>query len=238
MAIFDILLIVHVVVGGLALIGGFLALAAPKGGVLHRKSGTVFLVAMLAMTTIALVLALMHRDLISIVPAMLTFYLVATGWRAVHVARTDPRIDGGLLALALAASITGYALGHHAAAMPSGSDDKGFPSTIYFVFASVALIASASDLIPLIKGPLRGLRRLARHVWRLSGAMFIATTSLFQGQEQVFPKVLQGSIWLQLPAFAVIGMAFYWLIRLALRKPPRRRVPAAAPLSHSVPAEA
>jgi hypothetical protein len=59
-------------------------------------------------------------------------------------------------------------------------------------------------------------------------AMFIATTSLFQGQEQVFPKSLQGSIWLQLPALWVIAVTLYWLARLALRRPPSPQLRNAA----------
>ncbi|HEX5183211.1 MAG TPA: hypothetical protein VFW19_08685 [Allosphingosinicella sp.] len=236
MILFSVLLAMHVAIGGVALAAGAMALAAPKGGLLHRRSGTVFLAAMLAMTSVAFLLALMHRDLISIVPAMLTFYLVASGWRTVK-ARTVSGIDHGLTVLALAASATGYALGVHAAGMPSGMDDKGFPAAVYFVFATVALLAAGGDLYRLVAGPTRGLRRLARHVWRMSVAMFVATTSLFQGQEQVFPKGLQGSFWLQLPAFWVMAVAVWWLVRLALRMPPRpgaRKAMAAGTLAADI----
>jgi hypothetical protein len=129
--------------------------------------------------------------------------------------------EHALTLLALLAAATGYALGFHAANMPSGTDGKGFPSTVYFVFASVALLAAGGDIYVFAAGPPRGIRRLVRHVWRMAVAMFVATTSLFQGQEQVFPKSLQGSIWLQLPALWVIVVALYWLARLALKKPPR-----------------
>ena len=220
--LFSVLLGLHVTIAALALIAGAVALAASKGGLLHRQAGITFLATMLAMTAIALMLALMHHDLISIVPSMLTFYLVASGWRTVAAGGADASsADHALTLLAMLAAATGYALGFHAANMPSGSDDKGFPSTVYFVFASVALLAAGGDIYLVAAGPARGIRRLVRHVWRMAVAMFIATTSLFQGQEQVFPKSLEGSLWLQLPALWVIAVTLYWLTRLALRKPPR-----------------
>ena len=222
MMLFSVLLALHVAIAALALIAGAVALAARKGGLLHRQAGTIFLATMLAMTAIAFLLALMHHDLISIVPAMLTFYLVASGWRTVGVARVDASgADHALTLLAMLAASTGYALGFHAANMPSGADDKGFPPAVYFVFASVALLAAGGDIYLIAAGPARGIRRLVRHVWRMAVAMVIATTSLFQGQAQVFPKSLQGSIWLQLPALWVIGVTLYWLARLGLGKPPK-----------------
>jgi uncharacterized membrane protein len=229
MMLFSVLLGLHVAIAAPALIAGAVALAVPKGGLLHRQAGITFLMAMLAMTAIGFLLALMHHDLISIVPSMLTFYLVASGWRTIAAARADASsADHALTLLAMLAAATGFALGFHTANMPSGFDDKGFPSTVYFVFASVALLAAGGDIYLVAAGPARGVRRLVRHVWRMAVAMFIATTSLFQGQEQVFPKSLQGSIWLQLPALWVIAVTLYWLARLALRRPPSPQLRNAA----------
>lgn len=51
------LLQLHMLAGGLAIITGGTALAATKGGVLHRKSGVVFVYAMLTMGISASILA-------------------------------------------------------------------------------------------------------------------------------------------------------------------------------------
>ena len=42
-------LVVHVIAGGLGIASGFVALSAAKGAKLHRKSGIVFVYAMLTM---------------------------------------------------------------------------------------------------------------------------------------------------------------------------------------------
>ena len=42
-------LTVHIIAGALGILSGFLALSAAKGGSLHRKSGGVFVYAMVTM---------------------------------------------------------------------------------------------------------------------------------------------------------------------------------------------
>ena len=49
---------IHYVAGLLALLAGFVALFAPKGGYLHRRSGRVFVGAMVVMLGLAAVMAL------------------------------------------------------------------------------------------------------------------------------------------------------------------------------------
>jgi uncharacterized membrane protein len=210
-----VLLFLHVAIAGVALAAGALGLFSRKGGSLHRKAGLVFVATMLAMTAIAFALAVPRHDLVSIVPSMLTFYLVATGWRTFASTCRRPA-DLLLLALAIAAAATGYALGLQAAHGLGGQDDKGFPATVYYVFASIALFAGLLDIERLMRGLATGPRRLARHAWRMSLAMLIATTSFFQGQERVFPAGLHGSLLLKLPALAVIAVAVYWLLRLSV----------------------
>ena len=57
--------------------------------------------------------------------------------------------------------------------MPKGMLD-GEPSQIGYVFAVVALIAAASDFSMIHRGGLAGAPRIARHLWRMCLALFIA----------------------------------------------------------------
>ena len=52
------LLPVHIIAGGLAMVLGAVALVASKGGTLHRKSGLLFVYAMLTMGFSGSILAL------------------------------------------------------------------------------------------------------------------------------------------------------------------------------------
>jgi hypothetical protein len=70
----------HVGAGGLALVFGYIALYAAKGASLHRKSGILFVYAMLTMSlTGALMDALITtRMSVSVVAGLVTFYFVTT----------------------------------------------------------------------------------------------------------------------------------------------------------------
>jgi hypothetical protein len=89
------------------------------------------------------------------------------------------------------------------------------------VFASVALLGMAMDLRVLWRGPLRGVPRLIRHVWRMSLAMWIATASFFLGQPRFLPEPLQPIMWRLVPVGLVAAVLGWWLLRLALRRMPR-----------------
>jgi uncharacterized membrane protein len=80
----------HVVAGGLALVFGYIALYAAKGASLHRKSGILFVYAMLTMSlTGALMDALITtRMSVSVVAGLVTFYFVTTALLTVR-----PRLE-------------------------------------------------------------------------------------------------------------------------------------------------
>jgi hypothetical protein len=70
-------------------------------------------------------------------------------------------------------------------------------------------------------GGLQGAPRIARHLWRMCFALYIATASFFLGQSQVFPKAVRSSGLLPVPVLLVIGIMLFWLARV--RFSPRYR---------------
>jgi hypothetical protein len=77
---------VHIIAGGLGIVFGFVALYAAKGARLHRKSGTLFVYAMLTMSVLgAAMAAVWGRAPASNVPVgLLTAYLVMTALTTVR----------------------------------------------------------------------------------------------------------------------------------------------------------
>ena len=70
---------------------------------------------------------------------------------------------------------------------------------------------------------IEGARRLARHLWRMGFAMFIATASFFVGQPKVFPEPLRGAFALRaIPVVMFIAVTLYWLVRVRRK---RQRAP-------------
>ena len=71
-------LLVHIVAGALALVSGFVALSASKEWRLHRKSGLLFVGAMLVMGLSGAGIAAVTGETGSVTGALLAAYLVVT----------------------------------------------------------------------------------------------------------------------------------------------------------------
>lgn len=102
-------------------------------------------------------------------------------------------------------------------ASPTGMVD-GQPPQAPWMFAIVALIAALSDLKVILRRGVSGAQRIARHLWRVCFALFIASGSLFLGQPQVFPAALRHSGLLIVPALAPLVLLIFWLLRVRLAK--------------------
>ena len=74
------ILFVHVLGGGLGLLSGYVALYVTKGAAMHRKTGMLFVCAMLTMAVTGFLVSAFGgvAPAINIPTALLTFYLVIT----------------------------------------------------------------------------------------------------------------------------------------------------------------
>jgi hypothetical protein len=222
------LTLVHIAFGSAALLSGAGAMAFRKGGRLHAKAGTIFFAAMLVMASTGSVMAALRVERGTMIIGILTFYLVVTSWwTARHRDGRAGRFELLSLgaALALAAIMTTF--GAMALNSANGRLDS-LPASAHFPFALVMVIAAAGDLNFLLRRTLTGRQRIARHVWRMSVALFIAAASFFLGQQDEFSPALKGlPIWF-VPPFATLLLMVFWLVRVRFAKAwakalPRRR---------------
>jgi uncharacterized membrane protein len=217
----------HVIAGLFGLVSGALALFALKGATLHRKSGMVFVYTMLFMSASGAVMAALKPQRLSVVAGALTFYLVATGLLTVRrPAASFEWMDVGAMLVGLATAIAGVAFGLQALNSGTGTLD-GLPAASGFVFGAVALLATLGDLRMLRARGLQGAPRIARHLWRMCFALFIATASFFLGQPRLFPKPLRDSGVLAIPVLLVLLTMFYWLARVSFTGRRARACPRA-----------
>jgi hypothetical protein len=219
---------IHITCGILALAAGATALCARKGSPLHRRSGQVFVAAMLVLSTTGAALAWLKPDRGSVIAGLLTFYLVCTAMLTVK--RPLEQVRGAtvaLMGLALVLAGFGFAYGFQALASANGRVD-GIPAPPLFMFGVVALLAAAMDARLLWAGGIEGAHRLARHLWRMTYAMWMATTSAFLGQAKFFPVEVRKSGLLAVPVLLVTAMLLFWLVRVYWR---RRALPAPAQAS-------
>ena len=205
--------------GGIAgVVSGSVALAVRKGGRLHQQAGTIFLASMLVMAGIGAAVAPFLPQRPSVVAGLLTFYLVVSGW---ITAKRRPgalgAIEIGNLALVLSVIATTLLFLRSATHAPAQRLD-GEPVGSLYAFLLVGLIAAIGDLKVIWRGGISGGQRLARHLWRMCVALFVAAASFFLGQQKFLPALLRGSPLLFIPTFAPLAVMIFWMLRVRFAK--------------------
>jgi uncharacterized membrane protein len=212
------MLFIHICAGIVALVSGAVALAAAKGGGVHRRSGTLFVYAMVTMALGGAAIAMIRGAAPSInVPAGLTTtYLVVTALTTVRPRSSWSRpLERAAMMFGCMVGAASIIFGIVTLAVVSGPA-KGMAYPL-FLFGMVGFGGGMSDIKVMRKGGLSGTARLTRHLWRMCLALFIATGSFFLGQAQVFPAPIRDSGLLAVPVFAVLAAMLYWLWRVRAR---------------------
>jgi hypothetical protein len=151
---------------------------------------------------------------------LMSVYFVATAWatlRAPSMWTTRVNVAAVMLAGSLVA--IDIALGVRALEAPRGVLN-GVPFQMYFFLATVKLLAASGD-VRFIRFGLRGGPRLARHLWRMCFALFIAVGSFFSIRSRVarvLPEPFTSAPMRVLPIVLVFGAMFYWLWRVRSRR--------------------
>ncbi|MFT4938861.1 MAG: putative membrane protein [Paraglaciecola sp.] len=215
----SVLLTYHIVAGVIGLLSGAAALAFRKGTNKHKIAGNVFVVSMLVLAAGGVYLANGRGPFNGI----LTLYLVITSWLTVkRKPKNTTLIDWLAVAVVFAVCVANINLGWQASQSEMGLKD-GFPAGVHYFFASIAGLAGLLDLNMIYHRGLQGQHRIARHLWRMIFALWIATTSLFLGQAQLFPEPIRKIEVLAIPVVIVMLFMLYWLIRVLFLAPKKSR---------------
>ena len=183
---FGMLLALHVGGGAVALAAGPVAMLARKGRLLHRSAGRTYAVAMMATAVSALGLAVATRNLLLLVIAVFSFFLVFTGWRAprqrlLHLGEGARWFDWMVVGLTLAfsAGLLGGGL--------LGSGLVGWGGDATPVFFGVGGGVLAVREMRQLAGRLQPGAWVVRHMIGMSGA-YIATVSAFAVVSLTLPR--------------------------------------------------
>ena len=206
--------LLHIIAGLLGLTSGAVALSVPKGATLHRKSGMIFVYTMSVMSASGALMAALRPERISVLAGMLTFYLVATALLTVRrPAQRFHWIDAGAMVFAFMLGLLSITFGAVGLNNPTDEID-GVPPALGFIFGGVALLAALGDGRILLARPIPWVQRIARHLWRMCLALWIATASFFLGQADEFPEALRIMPLLCTPVLLVWLLMIYWLVRV------------------------
>jgi uncharacterized membrane protein len=221
------LLLLHIVAGTVGMLSGFVAAFLRKGSRRHGIAGDVFVIAMLSLSSSGAYMATLKHEPGNILGGTLTFYMVATAWLTARRRDGQPGIfDWGALLLALVVAGFEMTYGLEAAISPTGMK-YGYPPWPYFVFGSVALMAAAGDVRMLVRGGISGTQRIARHLWRMLFALFVAAASIFLARPQLFPALLRRTGVLIFLSFLPLILMIFWLVRVRLANAYKRRTSVA-----------
>jgi hypothetical protein len=220
------LLPIHIAAGGLAIVLGFVALFVKKGGTVHRKSGMLFVYAMLVMGITASILEfLKSAAATNVVAALMAVYFVGTALTTVRPpSRWTRAINVAALIVAIGLAVLSIVGGVKGVSTP-GLSSGGVPfrtiGMMSFILATVLTLAAAGDVRIMRSGMPRGGPRLARHLWRMCFAMFLAAGSFFSIRERVariLPEPFTTGPIRALPILVLFGTMFYWLWRVRRRR--------------------
>ena len=151
---------------------------------------------------------------------LLVVYFVVTALTTVRPVSPWTRgINIAALTVAVAFTLVSILGGVKAFNSPRGFLN-GVPFLMFFL-ATVTLLAAIGDVRIMRFGVPRGGPRLARHLWRMCFALFIAAGSFFSIRERVakiLPEPFTTGPMRALPILLLFGAMFYWLWRVRARR--------------------
>ncbi len=227
-------LLIHISGAVVGLLSGFLAMFLRKGSGRHGAAGTVFFVSMLIMSASGAFIAIVLRPLmLNAVVALLTFYLVATAWRAAkNRAGATNWFDRGAMLYVLGVGIAGLIGGLQGVSSPKGTLIRALAPPC-FIFGVIALLCARTDFRMLRAGGFTGPKRIVRHLWRMSLALLIATLSFYPGQAKLFSRAVRDTNVLVMPHIFLIGAMIFRMYRMRTRRVTTHAAPDPAPQSTS-----
>jgi uncharacterized membrane protein len=207
-------LFLHIAAGTLGMLSGFVAVFLLKGSRRHGLAGNVFVISMLSLGASGTYLAVMKFQPGNILGGTFTFYLVATAWMAARRREREISLfDWTALLLVVGVTAVEAILGVEAVMSPTGMK-YDYPPGPYFFIGSVALIAAVGDVRMLVSGGISGAQRIARHLWRMCFALFVASGSIFLARQRLFPVILRKTGVLLFLSFLPLLLLIFWLLRV------------------------
>jgi hypothetical protein len=220
-----VVFILHIGGGAIGLASGTVAAFAHKGGTLHRKAGTIFVVSMLVMGALAIYLAVAEPDqLTNVFIGAFAIYLVSTAWMAVRrKAGTSGPFEKFALAISLCLCAPFAILSFQLAMglpplLKSAVPFKGPVLIAIYSFTAILTVAVIGDARVVLSGALSGVPRISRHLWRMCLGLTLAAGSGFtNGFARLLPGPYHVPTAFFLPQFLPLGLLAFWMIRVRSR---------------------
>lgn len=209
-ALRQVLLILHIAAGSIALLTAVLALVTAKGGANHIRTGRVYALAMTGVFLTALPLAALGADTFLLFIAVFSFYMVFAGWRFARNRRGRAQPVDWLAVTAM--SLTGLGMAGYAVILAAAGDSQWITMTL---FGFIALgLATVDGLFYRRQRP-PGPRRIARHLTNMLAGTIATITAVLVVNVQ-----LAAAPWLPwiLPTIVITPLIVWWNQRVLRRR--------------------
>jgi len=214
MELVTVLIIIHATLGGIGLITGIISMSSKKGRKLHKKSGKVFVFAMLASSAISIPVCFMpgHKNMFLFAIAVLTIYLVISGQRALlyklnNIKNISVWKDWLLSSIIFCFGLAMVGEGIFKFLYPNG------PTILFIFFGLGSIYLAQQDFRFFIRKNKSATEFIQRHIGQMSGA-FIASFTAFLTAGL---KLNHWLVWV-LPTVFITFWIIYWIRRYKIPK--------------------
>ena len=197
----NILLVIHILFGTVALLSAAVAAISTKGEKLHRFSGSVYFWSMTAIFVTAISMSVITHNIFLFLVAVFSFYLAFAGMRFAKNRKGLPTLFDWLGVGSMIASGIGMLL---LSLLYYLSDNTQY--IVLLVFGFLAILLGYSDYKSHRDKTAVGKQRIAKHLTSMLGGTIAVVTAVLVVNIEASPTWL----WWVLPTFVITPMIAYW----------------------------
>lgn len=211
------LVAVHIAAGTIAILSGLLSFFPKKGSSGHMFFGLIFFYCMLVMAGIASILAAFYSgEPINFIIGLFTSYLVFTARNTIRNRSGKVLLIEKITSAIAFVLFSGFVYLLYNAIQSGKEIIDGVYIQAFYVFTVLSFLAFILDVKVIFTKGIKGKQRIVRHLWRMSLALFIATTSVVYGQPQVFPEIINSSGLLDVVVLLIVVSLIFWILKVYL----------------------
>ncbi len=217
MTVFQFILVLHVIFGIIAFTSAPGAMMTKKGSLWHKRFGSAFFYAMMAVAASAFILWTLGSQLFLMLLAVFSFYLAFSGYRAVKIKNgTAEKIDW---LVAGAALLAGKGLVIMGAMTLYKGDSFGF---VALALGAGCADSAARDLLRFTRPVTDRQAWLINHLTKMLGAYIATVTAVSAVNFHFLPPVWR---WLW-PSIVIAPFIFMWVRKYRMRTTSTSKVSA------------
>ena len=188
--VFSVILLIHIIFGGIALFVAPCAMLTRKGGLWHRRWGKTYFWSMAVVALTAVLMSMMRSGLFFLLVALFSFYLALSGYRVLHHKTPQQRAGTADWFAAALMLVGGVVLAGYGAYLMLTSNF----GTVAIVFGIIGILLAAADIHNFVRPPKDKRAWWYTHMTRMLAA-YVATVTAFSVVNFQFLPVIARWLW-------------------------------------------